>query len=220
MAVPTETGGDTQAGLEVDYLRPELDLGNIGDMRKLAGLGFAVLVLAIGCKDQAQEEALAKAQAASSAASAEVARLQMAANASTAQAAAAASAAQAVQNAGEQKKAIEKIALISTPEKYLETSDYQNTTKGIVNSYGQLVGVTVRNRSHFSVQDLTGNATWSDKRGSALGSVPFTLKGSIPAGATQPFSIKAGTLTSGPPLQGAVMPPVVKLTLTAANVID
>src|SRR5205807_138082 len=101
-------------------------------------------------------------------ATAELGRVQKAAKASAEQASVAqqAAVAQAVQNAGEQKKATEKGALISTPENYLATSDYQNTTKGIVNSYGQLVGVTVRNKSHFAVQDLAGIATWSDKRGS------------------------------------------------------
>lgn len=183
-------------------------------------MGVVVAVLAgVACKDQAQEEAVAKAQAAAASASVALAQLQAAASASAVAQAAAVSAVQQVQNAQQQKKAAERSALISTPGSFLEVSGVQNHDKGIINAYCQLVGVTILNKSHYAVRDLAGEVTWINAQGAALGSIPFTLGGSIPAGGTQTFSTATGTLTSGT-LQGKGASAVLKFRMSSANVID
>lgn len=180
---------------------------------------LAVVVLAVGCKDQGHEDALAKAQAAAASASAALVQMQAAASASAAAQAAAALAAERIQTAQQQKKAAERSALVSTPEAFLEVSGVQNHDKGIINAYCQLVGVTILNKSHYAVRDLSGDVTWLDAQGTALGAIPFTLTGSIPAGGTQAFSSAGGTLSSGT-LQGKGVSAVLKFKMTPASVLD
>ncbi len=100
----------------------------------------------------------------------------------------------------------------------LETSDLRHYDKGIINDYRQLVGVTVLNTSRYcSVRAAEGDVTWLDAQGRRLGSTPFKLDMSIPAGATQRFSTSAGTLTSGT-LEGAGVD--ARITFTRVDVVE
>jgi len=91
----------------------------------------------------------------------------------------------------------ERAALLANPNSYLKTSDFINYDKGIINDYRQLVGVTVLNRSHFAVWNMSGDVEWVNDSGARVASMPFTLKGSIAAGDTKKFSQTDGTFTNG-----------------------
>ena len=108
---------------------------------------------------------------------------------------------EAAKVAAQEQKAQEINAIISAPGSYLQASDYQTFDKGIVNSYRQLTGITILNTAHYAVTDIQGNVTFLDDQGRQFGTLPFSLRGSIPAGATQVFSARDGTLNSGT-LQG------------------
>ncbi len=108
--------------------------------------------------------------------------------------------------------------LATQPNTLLETSDLRHYDKGIINDYRQLVGVTVLNTSRYcSVRAAEGDVTWLDAQGRRLGSTPFKLDMSIPAGATQRFSTSAGTLTSGT-LEGAGVD--ARITFTRVDVVE
>jgi hypothetical protein len=100
-----------------------------------------------------------------------------------------------------QKEECAKLA--AQPDTFLDTSGIKYHDKGIINDYREFVGVTVLNKARYcSIRSAQGDVTWLDAQGAKLGSTPFALKVSIPAGATQKFSTEDGTLTSGT-LQGA-----------------
>ncbi len=161
-------------------------------MRELKLLCVALsagMLMLSGCKSDAQQQAESAAASAS----------------------AAALAVQAAQLAQAATKARDKSSLQANPEAYLETSDIKSFDKGIINRYRQLVGVTVLNKSHFAVNNLQGEVNWTDPQGKSFGTTPFSLKGSIPAGATVRFSTESGTLTSGT-LEGEAAKVVLKFT--------
>jgi len=114
---------------------------------------------------------------------------------------AAQAAVQAGQAAEAQGKVVQRNALAAEPNKYLQASDVGYVDQGIINDYRRLANVTVTNASHFAVESLAGDVAWVGANGERFGSVPFSLRGSIPAGATQTFRAGDGTLTSGT-LQG------------------
>lgn len=96
-----------------------------------------------------------------------------------------------------EKQAQARSQLLAQPDQYLESSDFTYYDKGIINDYRQLVGVRVLNKSKYPVTDLQGEVDWIDTDGQKVGSVPFTLKGSIAAGATVSFSEQDHTLSNG-----------------------
>ncbi len=96
-----------------------------------------------------------------------------------------------------EKQARERTQLLTQPDQYLESSDFTYYDKGIINDYRQLVGVRVLNKSKYPVADLQGEVDWVDDDGQKVGSVPFTLRGSIAAGATVRFSEQDKTLSNG-----------------------
>lgn len=108
--------------------------------------------------------------------------------------------------------------LTSKPDTVLETSDLQYVDEGIINDYRQLTGVTVLNKARYcAVKTAEGDVTWFDANGGRFGSTAFTLRRSIPAGATQRFSTADGTLTSRT-IQGAAVK--AQITFTHVDVIE
>lgn len=102
--------------------------------------------------------------------------------------------------------------LRNSPESLLETSGLVYYDKGIINDYRQLTGMTVLNKARYcAVRSAEGDVTWTDEQGRRFGSTPFSLKKSIPAGATEKFSTEDGTLTSGT-LQASAKKAQVKFT--------
>ena len=95
------------------------------------------------------------------------------------------------------QEAAERARVAQNPDEYLQTSDMKVFDRGIINSYRELTGVTVLNKSKYPLDNLRGEVDWLSEDGAKYGSVPFTLKGSIPAGDTKVFSNSAQTLASG-----------------------
>src|SRR5271154_3276579 len=56
----------------------------------------------------------------------------------------------------------ERLALGAMPENYLKTSDVKSDDKAGPSRPLQLVSVTVANTSHFSVDELRGEVTWTN----------------------------------------------------------
>ena len=79
----------------------------------------------------------------------------------------------------------------------LETSNLVYYDKGWINNYRQLTGITVLNRSKYPVNGLGGNVEWLDDGGRLLGSVPFTLGGSLLPGDTRRYTTDDGSLRNG-----------------------
>lgn len=123
----------------------------------------------------------------------------------------AARAAQQMREETERRLAQEKIALRTSPSQFLTVSNEQVEDKGILNSYRELVAVSVLNRSTLPVQTIRGEADWFDAQGQKLGSTKFELTGSIPPGTTAPFSKANGTL-NGTTLQGDAVSHIVRVT--------
>ena len=91
----------------------------------------------------------------------------------------------------------ERVSVLENPGSVLQTSDLKYFDRGFINSYRQLTGITVLNTSRFALNNVRGEVDWLGADGAKFGSVPFTLKGSIPAGDTKVFSDSSGTLQSG-----------------------
>jgi hypothetical protein len=91
----------------------------------------------------------------------------------------------------------EKVLITMFPNNYLEVKHREYYDKGIINDYRTLTSMTVLNRSRHAIHEMSGEVDWLDAQGRKFGSVPFTLKGSIPAGDTKTFTSDAGTLTNG-----------------------
>ena len=169
--------------------------------RAQAALFALVCMLAFVACNNDQDQAIAAAASSAAAKVQAAAELQaIAAAASSAAAAqsdkdkatAAAAAAAKVQAAAELRADVQQ-----HPDKYLTVSNEQPFDKGIINSYRQLATMTVLNRSQFALANLSGSVNWLDATGSSAGTTPFSLSGSIPAGATVTFSTGDGTMTSG-----------------------
>ena len=91
----------------------------------------------------------------------------------------------------------EKQRLVTSPSLFLETSEPGYFDKGIINDYRQLIAVSVLNKSKYPVKNIRGDVDWVNDDGASVGSMPFSLKGSIPAGDTKRFTESAGTLANG-----------------------
>ncbi|TKD09152.1 hypothetical protein [Polyangium fumosum] len=98
-----------------------------------------------------------------------------------------------------EKEAIQqaKLRILRDPSSVLVADNLGYFDKGIINSYRQLVKMSVLNKSKYALGSIEGEVDWLDDNGHKVGSVPFTLKGSIPAGDTKWFSKDAGTLSNG-----------------------
>jgi hypothetical protein len=149
----------------------------------------AVSLALAGCNDKLEQQQHDQAIAAAAASAAAAAAAAQAEKDKTAAVATAATKAQA---ATELRADVQQ-----HPGKYLQVSNLQDKDKGIINSYRQLTGMTVLNTSKFALNNLSGSVNWLDDNGASTGTTPFTLSGSIPAGATVTFSTAAGTMTSG-----------------------
>jgi len=194
----------------------------------MKAIAFAVLVAAVACvacnndkAEAAHEQALA-ASAAAAAASAEHQKDMAEAN-KEAQQAASAAAVQAAAHAlaeakeDEQKAAAEARAdVLANPGKYLKASDPRTYDKGIINSYRQLVGLTVLNTSKFPLTNVTGTVTWMSG-GATLGTTPFQITGSIAPGQSESFTQAAGTLSAPTTIQGAATPQIAFTHATIAT---
>jgi len=91
----------------------------------------------------------------------------------------------------------ERALIIMSPNNYLEVKDWQGHDRGIINDYRTLKSMTVLNRSRHAIHEMSGEVDWINAQGGNDGSMPFTLKGSIPAGDTKTFDVNTGTLTNG-----------------------
>jgi hypothetical protein len=165
-------------------------------------------MLAACNNEKAQQEhdqaiaAVAASSAAVAAAAAQAEKDKASATAAASQAAVQAAALQAQKDVATKAKAAADLRadVQQNPSKYLQVSAPQAGTHGILNKTSELGALTVLNASPFALTGLHGTATWSD--GSTT---PFTLSGSIPAGATVTFTTANGTL-AGKPAGGRVTP--------------
>jgi hypothetical protein len=87
-----------------------------------------------------------------------------------------------------------RAALLRSPSQFLDVTDAKYFDKGIINDYRQLVDLTILNRSAFAVLNVTGAVDWYDGQGNNVGSIPFSIAGSIASGDTKSFSTREGTL--------------------------
>ncbi len=104
---------------------------------------------------------------------------------------------EAAENVAEEKEAKEKRDLVNDPARFLEVVDWTYRDDGIINSYRQMATVRVINKSKYAVRDVAGEVDWLDAQDQKLASMPFSLKGSIPAGDTKQFALSDRTLTNG-----------------------
>lgn len=96
----------------------------------------------------------------------------------------------------------EKVALRKNPARFFGISETAFHDKGIVNSYRQLMQMTVVNKSRFAVSEVSGEVDWLKADGAKIGSTTFSLAGSLPAGEARSFKTQDGSLTAST-LQGA-----------------
>jgi hypothetical protein len=104
-----------------------------------------------------------------------------------------------------------KAQLVADPSAYLEASDIGYYDKGIINDYRQVTRMRVMNRSKFPVTSVSGDIDWMDDGGAKVGSMPFSVSGSIAAGDTKLFSTDDGSLTNGT-LQASAKRVIVRFT--------
>jgi hypothetical protein len=109
----------------------------------------------------------------------------------------------------------ERLNVLSNPSMYLDTGGY--TFDDEASDHEELLGMTVWNKSGFTVRALEGDVFWLDEGGQRIGSTHFALTGSVPAHGSQTFSIPEGTMTSGPLRGGALR---VAIAFTHVNVAD
>jgi hypothetical protein len=149
--------------------------------------------------EQQQHDQAIAAAAASSAAAAQAEKDKDTTAAAASQAAVQAAALQAQRDTTDRAKAAADLRsdVQANPGKYLQVTNSQAYDKGLINSYRQLTSLTLLNKSSFALTDLKGSVDWEDASGASTGTTPFTLVGSIPAGATLTFSTANGTMTSG-----------------------
>ena len=87
--------------------------------------------------------------------------------------------------------------VVNHPNHYLQTSGLKTFDKGFINSYRQLIAVTVKNTSDYRIGRLSGQVEWLNKNGGFVGASPLTLTGKIEAGESMTFTKKRGNLRSG-----------------------
>lgn len=103
------------------------------------------------------------------------------------------------------------------PSVFLDWSDASYFDKGIINDYRELTELRVTNKAKWAIGNITGEVDWLHSNGGKFASVPFTLKGTVPSGATQKFTEANGTLSSRT-IEGAASKVVVRFT--GASVIE
>lgn len=95
------------------------------------------------------------------------------------------------------REAARRLAATSDPTTVLDLLDSRVYDEGILNDYRTLTKIRLMNRSAYPLRRLSGEVRWFKTSGTYLGSSPFRLSGSIPAGATATFSTRDGTLSCG-----------------------
>jgi hypothetical protein len=116
----------------------------------------------------------------------------------------------------------ERLNLLTNPNLYLHTSEKETAADAEDASDlqalpAELRSVVVYNSSHFTVGDLSGDLVWLDEQEQRVGSVPFSLRGSVAPGAAKRFATGDGTMTNGKlksPAAGA------QVVFTHVKVID
>ena len=91
----------------------------------------------------------------------------------------------------------QKADIRANPNRYLEASNFTTYDEGFINHYRQLVGVSMLNKSPYSLTNIRGDVEWLTDNGDRLASMPFSLSGAIPSGDSKRFTTKEGTLTNG-----------------------
>ena len=140
-----------------------------------------IVALLAGCTSEAEKRAQAEQAAALVRTQAELAALK------------------AKEAAAEEARARREKAkqdLLSNPTAWFEATNVEFFDKGIINTYRELVRVSLMNKSHFAVRDIRGTVQWLSENGDQIASVDFSVPGSIPAGDTKTFSKANGTLSS------------------------
>lgn len=87
--------------------------------------------------------------------------------------------------------------VMAAPSNFLEISDIESFDKGFINSYRELTGVSITNRSRVPIRLAKGRAVWIDAKGEEVGAAPLTFRGDLAPGAQVRFTKGAGNLTSG-----------------------
>jgi len=140
-----------------------------------------IIALLAGCTSEAEKRAQAEQAAALARTQAELAVLK------------------AKETAAEEARARREKAkqdLLANPSAWFEATDIEFFDKGIINTYRELVKVSLMNKSRFAVRDVRGTVQWLRDNGDEIASVDFSVPGSIAAGDTKTFSKDDGTLTS------------------------
>ncbi len=92
--------------------------------------------------------------------------------------------------------------LLAHPDLFLDTSDFKSFDEGIINSYRQLIGLKITNKSALTVKPKSGRVTWLRADGSEVGSSPLSFDGTLAPGMDKLYSTADRSLTSGT-IQGA-----------------
>ena len=84
------------------------------------------------------------------------------------------------QRAAELARAEERLNLVSNPTLYLqafaqERRDDADVAGDVTISEKRIVSITVRNTSHFAVEDIDGAILWLDESEHRIGATPFVL---------------------------------------------
>jgi hypothetical protein len=93
----------------------------------------------------------------------------------------------------------ERMNLLTNPNLYLHTNEKETAAdaEDASDVPAELRSVVVYNSSHFTVGDLSGDLVWLDEQEQRVGSVPFSLRGSVPPGGAKRFATGDGSMTSG-----------------------
>jgi len=90
-----------------------------------------------------------------------------------------------------------KQEVVSNPNAFLATSDLAYFDKGILNSYRQLMKVSVTNRAPYALTGLSGEVEWISDVGEVREKTMFSMRGSISPGDTKSFGTQDGSLNTG-----------------------
>jgi hypothetical protein len=95
-----------------------------------------------------------------------------------------------------QRMEAERKALLATPSRFLEASDFSLVDDGIIHHYRRLAALSVLNHSKFAVTNMRGELEFKTAGGDTVGSVSFALTGALPAGDSKRFATAQGTLAT------------------------
>ncbi len=96
----------------------------------------------------------------------------------------------------EAKEAALKARILASPGEFLKIGDTEMFNKGILNSYRQLVRMSVTNKSKYPLEGIAGQVEWLDDGGQMREVTTFRLKGSLTGGDTKVYRVSEGTLES------------------------